>query len=201
MIQDWRGRFGVGPFPFYIVQLAAWQSVHPVPRNNNWAELREAQALTTKTVKNSGLAVAIDIGDAADIHPKNKWDVGERLAWVALAKTYGKSIEYSGPWYKSMKVDGSTVRLQFDHAKSGLVAKGGGQLTGFAIAGADRRFEWADARIEGTTVVVSSPRVPEPVAVRYAWDINPECNLYNGAGLPAVPFRTDDWPGVTSGRK
>jgi sialate O-acetylesterase len=200
MIQDWRARFGVGPFAFYIVQLAAWQSVHPVPRNNNWAELREAQALTAKNVKNSGMAVAIDIGDAADIHPKNKRDVGERLALAALAKTYGKDMEYSGPWYKKMKVDGSKVRLQFDHAKSGLAAKGD-KLTGFAIAGADRRFEWADASIEGKSVVVSSPRVPQPVAVRYAWDINPECNLYNGAGLPAVPFRTDDWPGVTFGRK
>lgn len=200
MIKDWRKRFGVGDFPFYIVQLAAFLPTHPEPRENNWAELREAQALTAKHLKHCGLAVAIDIGDAQDIHPKNKAEVGRRLALCALAETYGKKIEYSGPRYQSMKVCGSEVRLRFDHAQSGLVAKGG-KLAGFAIAGADHHFVWAMAEIDGDTVIVSSPDVSNPAAVRYAWDINPVCNLYNGAGLPAVPFRTDDWPLITKERK
>jgi sialate O-acetylesterase len=200
MIQDWRNRFEVGEFPFYIVQLAAFQATQPQPRDNEWAELREAQALTAKTLPNSGLAVAIDIGEANDIHPKNKAEVGRRLALCGLAKTYGKRIEYSGPWYKSMKVSGNSIRLAFDHVDGGLSAKGG-ELKGFAIAGADRKFIWAKAEIEGKNVTVSSPEVTSPVAVRYAWDIDPICNLYNEAGLPAVPFRTDDWPMLTQGRK
>jgi sialate O-acetylesterase len=196
MITDWRKRFCVGDFPFYIVQLAAFQATAPQPRENNWAELREAQALTAKTLRNCGLAVAIDIGDAADIHPKDKQNVGHRLALCALAQTYGKKIEFSGPWYRSMKVSGDKARLKFDHVAGGLVATGG-KLTGFAIAGEDRKFVWADATIEGDTVVVSSPQIAKPVAVRYAWDINPVCNLYNQAGLPAVPFRTDNWKAIT----
>lgn len=200
MITDWRKRFGVGDFPFYIVQLAAFQPTSPQPRENNWAELREAQALTAKTLRNAGLAVAIDIGDAADIHPKDKKNVGHRLALAAQAQTYGKKIDYSGPWYRSMKVKGDKVTLKFDHVDSGLVAKGG-KLTGFAIAGEDKKFVWADAVIEGNTVVVTSPQVAKPVAVRYAWDINPVCNLYNQAGLPAVPFRTDNWKAITDKSK
>ncbi len=200
MIQDWRKRFGVGDFPFYIVQLAAWQPTNAVPRENNWAELREAQALTAKNLRHCGLAVAIDIGDAQDIHPKNKAEVGRRLALCALAETYGRKIEYSGPWYKSMKVDGNKIRLKFDYVDGGLVAKGG-ELTGFAIAGEDKHFVWARAAIEGNSVVVSCPEIAKPVAVRYAWDINPVCNLYNREGLPAVPFRTDDWPLTTKDRK
>jgi sialate O-acetylesterase len=194
MIGDWRARFGVGDFPFYIVQLAAFQATNAEPRENNWAELREAQAWTAKNVPNCGLALAIDIGDAGDIHPKNKQEVGRRLALDALAQTYGKKVECSGPWYRSMKVDGDKIRLEFDHADRGLVAKGD-KLTGFAIAGEDRKFVWADAVIDGQTVIVSSAAVPKPVAVRYAWDINPVCNLCNQAGLPAVPFRTDDETG------
>jgi sialate O-acetylesterase len=193
MIKDWRARFGLGDFGFYIVSLANFKPGFPEPRDNDWAELREAQALTAKTLPNCGLAVAIDIGDAADIHPKNKREVGRRLALNALALTYGKKIEWSGPWYQSMKITGDRIRLKFDHATSGLRAKGD-KLNGFAIAGADRRFVWADAVIEGDSVVVSSPAIPRPVAVRYAWDANPVCNLYNGENLPAVPFRTDDWP-------
>jgi sialate O-acetylesterase len=200
MIQDWRTHFGVGDFPFYIVQLAAFQPVAPEPRESEWAELREAQAFTARTVKRSGLAVAIDIGDAADIHPKNKAEVGRRLALCALANTYQKPIEWSGPWYKGMKRSGNKIRLSFDHVDGGLAARGG-DLQGFAIAAEDHSFVWAHAAIEGKTVVVSSPEVPHPVAVRYGWDINPVCNLYNQAGLPAVPFRTDDWPLVTRDRK
>jgi sialate O-acetylesterase len=199
MIADWRARFGVGDFPFYIVQLAAWQQSGKEPRENDWAELREAQALTAQKVPNCGLAVAIDIGDARDIHPKDKLDVGRRLALCALANTYGKPIAWSGPWYKAMEAAGKGIRVHFAHA-SGLVAKGG-KLQGFAIAGADRKFVWAEAAIEGDAVLVSSPTVAHPVAVRYAWDINPTCNLFNQAGLPAVPFRTDDWPAVTAKNK
>lgn len=200
MIGDWRKRFGVGDFPFYIVQLAAFTERQPEPRQNDWAELREAQSLTAKNLNHCGLAVAIDIGDAKDIHPKNKRDVGIRLALNALAKDYGKKVEYSGPWYRTMKAKEGVIQLNFDHAKSGLVAKGVA-LKGFAIAGEDKKFVWADAHIKGKSVLVSSPHIPKPVAVRYAWDGNPDCNLYNGAGLPAVPFRTDDWPGITQGRR
>lgn len=200
MIKDWRQRFGVGNFPFYIVQLAAFQPTAPDPRENNWAELREAQALTARTVRNSGLAVAIDIGDAQDIHPRNKYEVGHRLALWALAQTYGKKVEHSGPWYRSMKVRDGKVVLKFDHVAGGLTARGD-RLTGFAIAGADHKFVWAEAVIENNTVVVSSPDVPKPVAVRYAWDINPVGNLYNHAGLPAVPFRTDNWKAITDQSK
>ena len=200
MIGDWRRLFTVGDFPFYIVQLAAFQATQPQPRENNWAELREAQALTARTVPHSGLAVAIDIGEASDIHPKNKAEVGRRLALCALAQTYGQKVEFSGPWYKSMKVDGHSVHLSFDHVDGGLEAKGP-ELKGFAVAGEDHKFVWANAVIDGKHVVVSAPGVGNPVAVRYAWDVNPVCNLYNQAGLPAVPFRTDDWPGVTVNHK
>jgi len=142
------------------------------------------------------MAVAIDIGDAADIHPKDKLNVGRRLAFAALAGAYDRDIEYSGPWYRSMKATKQGIRLKFDHVDGGLVARGG-KLTGFAIAGEDRKFVWADAVIDGDTVLVSSTAVAKPVAVRYAWDANPVCNLFNKTGLPAVPFRTDDWPMIT----
>jgi sialate O-acetylesterase len=196
MIKDWRSRFGVGDFGFHIVSLANYKPVFAAPRDSDWAELREAQAMAAKALPNCGIAMAIDIGEAADIHPRNKQEVGRRLALSALAITYGKKIEWSGPWHKSMKISGKGIRLTFDHAQSGLAAKGD-KLTGFAIAGEDRKFVWADAVIDGKTVLVSSPAVPRPVAVRYGWDSNPTCNLFNKENLPAVPFRTDDWPGVT----
>lgn len=190
LIKDWRSRFGGGEFGFHIVSLANHRPVCDVPRDDDWAELREAQAMTAKALPNCGIAMAIDIGEANDIHPKNKLEVGRRLALSALAITYGKKVEWSGPWYKSMEICEKGIRLTFDHAKSGLVAKGG-KLTGFAVAGPDKKFVWADAVIEGNTVLVSSPEVPKPIAVRYGWDSNPTCNLYNTEGLPAVPFRTD----------
>jgi sialate O-acetylesterase len=201
MINDWRYRWGVGEFPFLIVQLANFMAEDPEPKSDPWPELREAQYLTTKTVPNAGLAVAIDIGDAKDIHPKNKQEVGRRLALSALALAYHKKGQFSGPVYKSMKREGNRIRLSFDYLGGGLQAKNGQKLTGFAIAGKDRKFVWADAAIEGNTVVVSSQQVADPVAVRYAWGNNPLASLYNKTGLPAVPFRTDDWPGVTMGRK
>ena len=153
---------------------------------------------------NSGMAVTIDIGEANDLHPRNKLDVGRRLALWALAGTYKKEIVYSGPFYRSMAIEGAKIRLAFDHVGGGLVVgekQGleptreipGGKLTGFAIAGRDKVWHWAEAQIEGKTVVVSSGQVRDPVAVRYAYQASPACNLYNKAGLPAAPFRTDDW--------
>jgi sialate O-acetylesterase len=189
LVRDWRSRFGVGDFPFYIVQLANFMATEAQPTDPPWAYLREAQMLASQNVPNAGIATAIDIGEAADIHPRNKQDVGRRLALNALALTYKQPVEYSGPRYRSMKIEGDTVRLTFDHA-AGMTAKGGA-LQGFAIAGADKKFVWADARVEGNTVVVSSPQVKQPVAVRYAWANNPVANLYNLHGLPALPFRTD----------
>ena len=142
------------------------------------------------------MAVIIDIGEADDIHPKNKQDVGRRLALAAMAVACGKDVVYSGPIYKSMKVEDGKVRLAFDHVGGGLEARGG-SLKGFAVAGEDRQWAWADAVIDGDTVVVSSDKLARPVAVRYGWANNPDCTLYNKAGLPASPFRTDTWPGVT----
>lgn len=190
MITNWRQEFGQGDFPFYVVQLANYMARKSEPGESAWAHLREAQYLTTVTLKNSGLATIIDIGEEKDIHPKNKQDVGLRLALNALAKDYGKQIEFSGPEYKAMTVDGANAVLTFDHVGGGLVAKGD-KLTGFSIAGEDKKFVWADAKIVGDTVVVSAASVTKPIAVRYAWADNPECNLYNKADLPAVPFRTD----------
>ena len=150
---------------------------------------------------NTGMAVSIDIGNAKNIHPGNKQDVGKRLALNALAKVYEKDIVFSGPIYKSMKIEGNKIRLQFDYADGGLKAKNNEKLTGFAIAGEDKNFVWADAEIVGNEVIVSSTKVDNPVAVRYAWAANPVCNLYNGVNLPASPFRTDDWEGITYGKK
>ncbi len=200
MIKSWRKSWGQGDFPFLFVQLANFMAVKDEPVDSAWAELREAQTMTLG-LKNTGMAVIIDIGEANNIHPKNKQDVGKRLALWTLAKTYGRNIVYSGPLYKSCKVDGNKMVLSFDHVGGGLVAKDGEALKGFAIAGSDKKFVWADAKIEGNTVVVSSEQVAEPVAVRYAWADNPICNLYNKEMLPASPFRTDEWPGVTANSK
>jgi sialate O-acetylesterase len=200
MIQDWRQQWGGRSFPFLFVQLANFKARTEQPQEKSaWAELREAQ-LMALSLKNTGMAVAIDIGSGENIHPKNKQDVGKRLALNALANTYRKRVAYSGPVFGSMKIKGDAIRLSFDHTSDGLVAEGG-SLKGFSIAGADQKFVWADARIEGSKVFVRAAGVPNPVAVRYAWADNPECNLYNGAGLPATPFRTDSWQGVTVDRR
>ena len=196
MIQDWRRQWKQGAFPFFFVQLANFMKRDEQPGESAWAELREAQTMTLALPK-TGQAVIIDIGEASDIHPKNKQDVGKRLALAARAIAYGEEIVYSGPMYKAMKVEDGKVRLTFDHVGGGLVAKGGGPLKGFAVAGEDKKWHWAEATIDGETVVVSSAEVPKPVAVRYAWANNPDCNLYNKDDLPASPFRTDDWPGTT----
>jgi sialate O-acetylesterase len=196
MIQDWRTNWNQGDFPFYFVQLASYMPRNQHPIDDTWAELREAQTMALE-LPNTGMAVTIDIGDAKDIHPGNKQDVGKRLALNALAKTYGMEIPYSGPMYKSLEIKGNSIELSFDFVYEGLATLDGRKPTGFAIAGADKKFHWADAKIIGNTVMVSSAKVPEPIAVRYAWSSNPDCNLVNSAGLPASPFRTDNWKGIT----
>jgi sialate O-acetylesterase len=161
--------------------------------------MREAELMTWEHVPNTGMAVTLDVGDANNLHPPDKKDVGERLALQALANTYGRKIEDSGPVYDSMTVEGNKVRLTFRHLGGGLVAKGG-PLKQFMICGVDKKWAWGDAVIDGDTVVVSSAAVAAPVAVRYAWADEPEgANLYNKAGLPASTFRTDDWPISTQG--
>lgn len=196
LIRDWRTKWNEGDFPFYFVQLASYMKREEEPTTSAWAELRDAQ-FKTLSLTNTGMAVAIDIGDAKDIHPKNKQEVGRRLALIALARNYQKKISYSGPLMQSFKVEGNKMRVAFKHADAGLKIQDGKVLKGFVIAGADQKFYRAQAVIEGNTVVVSSDQVQQPVAVRYGWENNPDCNLYNGAGLPASPFRTDAWKGIT----
>ncbi|MEO4795158.1 sialate O-acetylesterase [Bacteroides uniformis] len=196
IIANWRKDWNRN-IPFYFVQLANFMQNKPQPAESEWAELREAQTRTL-TMENTGMAVIIDKGDANDIHPKDKQVVGHRLALIARAKTYGENIPYSGPMYCSYQVKGDKIILSFNHTDGGLKSGDGRELQGFAIAGRDHKFHWAKAEIVGDKVVVSAPEsVPYPVAVRYAWADNPFCNLYNGAGLPASPFRTDDWKGIT----
>lgn len=199
MIRDWRKHWGEGDFPFLFVQLANFMDRVDEPRESAWAELREAQSMTLKLPK-TGQAVIIDIGEAKNIHPKNKQDVGRRLALAAYRIAYDRDVEYSGPTFRSMDIQGNKITLHFDHADGGLVAKGG-ELKGFAISGEEKKFHWADAKIDGDTIVVSSKEVEKPLAVRYAWADNPEANLYNKEGLPASPFRTDDYPGKTVNAK
>ena len=202
LIRDWRSKWSQGDFPFLFVQLANYEA----GTGERWPELREAQ-LRALALPNTGMAVADDIGEAGDIHPRNKQEVGARLARAARALVYGEKIVYSGPVYQSMKVEGRRVQLSFRHTGRGLVTSHGeAELKGFTVAGADKAFRPAQAVIEGDEVVVSADAVPAPAAVRYAWRDNPEeANLYNltedGGQLPASPFRTDDWPGLTEGRR
>ena len=218
MILDWRALWGYD-FPFYITQLAGYKKVAGVPGDDDWAELREAQEMATQMLDRCGMACIIDLGEAEDIHPVRKREVGERLARLALANDYGRRLVTTGPRYESFRIAGRSIVVRFTDVAGGLrVIPSGdfagdrygsrgekvekaesGVLSGFQIAGPDRVWHWADARIEGDTVVVSSADVPHPVAVRYAWSANPVCNLFNAEGLPAWPFRTDDWPGVTYG--
>ncbi len=200
MIADWRKVFQQGDFPFYIVSLPAFMAHRDQPGDDSWSELREAQALTAHSVKNSALAVTIDTGEADNIHPKDKQVVGERLALCALANEYGRKVQSVGPTFVSATRQSGALKLKFAHADDGLVARG--DVAGeFSVAGADHKWHWADARIEGDSVIISSAAVPDPVAARYAWQANPKATLFNGAGLPAVPFRTDDWPGITASAK
>lgn len=192
LIGDWRGKWGEGELPFLYVQLPNYMEVQYSPSESKWAELREEQ-LKSLSVPNTAMAVTIDIGEWNDVHPLDKKDVGDRLALAAEHLAYGdKDVVYSGPIYRSATVDGDSIVITFDHIGSGLMAKGGDGLHAFAIAGADKHFVWADARIAGDHVVVSSPDVSAPMYVRYAWADNPwDANLYNKDGLPASPFRTD----------
>ena len=199
MISYWRSVWQQGDFPFYYVQLPNLDR-QPEPSKSGWAELRESQ-LITLSLPNTGMAVTIDVGDPKDLHPVNKRPVGERLAKIALAQTYGNKMEYSGPQLKKFIIDGTKVRLTFDHSENGLVVTGGKKVIGFVIAGKDKIFLPADAEIKGNTITVSHKKIKDPVSVRYAWADNPACNLYNKTGLPASPFRTDDWEEVTFNKK
>lgn len=190
MIVHWRKHFGQGDFPFLWVQLANFK-VGNDSTERTWAFLREAQT-ETLSLPATGQAVIIDIGDPDDIHPTNKQEVGRRLALIARHQVYGQPGDHSGPVFARAKRDGAALRVYFTHADNGLTA-GGKPLQAFEVAGADRTFFPAKAVIEGNTVVVSAPEVKDPIALRYAWSNNPEANLFNGAGLPAAPFRTDTW--------
>lgn len=211
LINDWRTHWAQGDFPFLVVQLPNFMAAKPAPSESNWAGVRESQAKAL-SLPNTGIAVTIDIGEAGNIHPSDKADVGRRLALAAQSVAYGqKGGVYSGPTYKSFTVEGQKIRVAYSAIGSGLVigtapehfyvsqkkpvpASPPSKLEGFAVAGADHKFVWADAVIDGDTVVVTSSTVSAPVAVRYAWADNPVCNLYNKEGLPAAPFRTDDLP-------
>ncbi|MDX1285628.1 MAG: sialate O-acetylesterase, partial [Draconibacterium sp.] len=199
LIKDWRMQWNQGDFPFYFVSLANFMQAVEEPSESTWAELREAQTKTL-SVPNTGMALAIDIGEADDIHPRNKQDVGKRLALNALKKDYEKDIVHSGPMYESIEIKDNKAYITFTETGSGLLVKDKyGYLKGFTIAGVDKKFHWAKARLlDDKTVVVGSELVKNPVAVRYGWANNPDdLNLYNKDGLPANPFRTDDWPGIT----
>jgi len=222
LIEDWRKQWGRGDFPFYFCQIANYRAKETAPVESDWAELREAQSMTL-SLPQTGQAVLIDIGETEDIHPRNKKEAADRLARLALARTYGQKVVDSGPVFKSAKIEGSKIRVLWDHVEGGLKAhpvpatdqsrstdpktvplvrnSPQSELEGFAICGKDQKWVWADAGIDGDSVVVWSPEVGEPVAVRYGWANNPTCNLYNGAGLPAAPFRTDDFPANTRDRK
>ena len=201
MITDWRNRWNEGNFPFYFVQLASFNAANGNSKNGStWAELREAQTMTL-SLPNTGMAVTTDIGNSTDIHPKDKQDVGKRLAAIALHNVYKKDIVYSGPMYKSMKIDGNKINIYFANTGSGLIAKNG-DLKGFEIAGSDKQFYPATATIEGDHIIVSSDKVSNPVAVRFGWmDDAGEDNLFNKEGFPAPPFRTDSWKGITEENK
>ena len=196
MISDWRERFHQGDFPFYYVQLANYMQDGDQPSDGGWPELRDAQERTRK-LKNAELACILDIGESGDIHPKNKRDVGYRLARIALARDYGQKIVYSGPRPSKVTVDGAEMVIHYENA-IGLKTSDGKAPRAFAIAGTDGKFYWADARLVGNTVVVTSANVPNPKFVRYAWANNPPVNLFNGENLPAVPFRTDSKPYITA---
>jgi sialate O-acetylesterase len=204
MIKSWRDEWNIGDFSFYWVQLADFLPEKTEPGDSSWAELREAQTMTMARLPNTGEAVIIDLGEARDIHPRNKQDVAKRLARWALARDYGISnIPYHSPQYKSMEKQGHKMVLSFDHIGGGLYTFDTANPVGFAIAGDDKKFVWADAKLIGSNNVfdkieVSSDKVADPASVRYAWADNPICNVYSKEGLPLTPFRTDDWKGITA---
>ncbi len=197
LIGSWRDSLHDKDLEFLIVQLPNHGAIPDEPAESAWAELREAQFMTMQHVPKTGMAITIDVGDPKDLHPHRKLEVGQRLALWAEGTIYKQPIEYSGPLYESMRIEGGAIRVRFAHVGAGLEVRNGEALRGFAVAGADRKFHWAEDRVDSDTVVVSSREVPSPVAVRYAWGDSPICNLFNKDGLPASPFRTDDWPGIT----
>ena len=208
LIRNWRREWGQGDFTFLAVQLAPWdrnkkrslEAITAAPVDSDWAELREAQLRSTKALPKVGLAVITDVGDKDDVHPTRKQPVGARLALLARGIAYGEKIESSGPLYRNMQLKGDKIILSFDQVDGGLEARGG-RLRGFAICGEDRKFVWANAEIDKGQVIVSSPEVNKPVAVRYGWADYPVVNLFNRAGLPASPFRTDGFELTTAPRK
>ncbi|RLT05690.1 MAG: sialate O-acetylesterase [Planctomycetota bacterium] len=202
MISNWRQEWGQGEFPFYWVQLADFMEEKAEPAESAWAELREAQTMTMAKLPRTGEAVIIDIGEGKDIHPKNKVDVGRRLARWALANEYGVAVPYHSPQYQSMEKQDAKIVLTFAHVDGGWRPFDVNKPVGFAIAGADKKFVRADATIlPDGRIEVFSTTLTDPVAVRYAWADNPVCNMFDAAGLPLTPFRTDDWPGVTLNNK
>lgn len=201
MIRCWRRNFQQADLTFLCVQLAPWKAIKTEPAESDWAELREAQLLATKVLPKTGMAVITDVGDEQDIHPRKKEPVGARLALAARAIAYGERIVYAGPVYRSLNIAGDKAVLSFDHVGAGLEARGG-ELKGFAICGDDQKWVWAKAEIQkDNTVWVSSPNVAKPVAVRFGWADYPVVNLWNRDGLPATPFRTDDFPMVTAPKR
>ncbi len=192
MIEEWRAEWGQGDFPFLFVQLAAWLPRHEQPTDSDWARLRETQTETLE-LPNTAMAVTIDIGDADDIHPRNKKDVGKRL-WLAAKKVaYKDDIVHSGPMYLNHKINDNAIEITFEYAENGWEIKNSDIIEGFAISGSDSVFHWATAEIDKNMIRVFSDQVPNPIAVRYAWADNPKVSLYNREGLPVIPFRTDDW--------
>ncbi len=200
MIKNWRDTFGQGDFPFLIVQIAPYEAIVAEPSDSIWAEIRDAQFYVAQNVPRTALIVTTDVGDERDIHPRRKEPVGQRLALAARAIGYGEKVEHSGPIYESMTIDGDKITVNFKHVGTGLAAKDG-ELTGFTIAGEDKKFHPAKAKIDGDTVVAWSELVPKPVAVRYGWAAYPVVNLWNKEGLPASPFRTDTFPITTQDKK
>ena len=194
LIKSWREKWRLGDFPFYYVQLPNLNR-EPEPSKSGWAELRESQ-LMCLNVPNTGMVTTIDIGESLNLHPKNKQEVGRRLALIAESKLYNNKNYYSGPVFKSMKIDGSIIRLTFDNIANGLIAKGSDIISGFIIASDNKKFLQAEAKIEGNEILVWNKNIKSPKAIRYAWADDPKCNLYNSALLPASPFRTDDWSGI-----
>jgi len=200
MIRNWRADWGQGDFTFLEVQLAPFMAIKDEPAESAWAELREAQVLATKTLPKVGIAVITDVGEEKDIHPKKKGPVGSRLALAARGIAYGEKIAYSGPTYKSLAIKDDKAIIGFNSVGSGMEVRGE-ELKGFAIAGEDKKFVWGKAEIKGDRVIVTNSSVPKPVAVRYGWADFPVVNLWNKDGLPACPFRTDDFPMTTAPKK
>lgn len=199
MITHWRSEWKQGDFPFYWAQLADFKAEQPLPGDSDWAELRESQTKTLTAVKNSGEAVIIDLGEGKDIHPRNKRDVAERLARLALAQDYGIKIPHRSPQFKSLEITGNKATLDIDTFGGSLITFDVGEARGLAICGEDRKWVWADAKIVGNNKIeVSSKSVANPVAVRYAWSDNPVCNVFSKDGLPLTPFRTDSFPMITA---